>query len=658
MSNRLLICIPFQPFAFQSREHLRLLLVGQLVQCEILYTVPTSNREYGVVYLPSADGSRTNVVETLISAGTVRVRDRGGKQDTEPNEILEHYRQLEAAAVDAAVGLHAPSSSFDSYDATYDLPLNFVEQNKGKPLDAVVERILNGDRILARIVLPRLHVQVPLLLAGIRCPRSSPVNADSSDQQGEPYGDAAKWFVEARLLQRSVSVEVLGASQQGALVAIVRHPVGLIADKLLESGLATVSDWQSNLLGAAAMGTLRAAERTARAKGINLWHGIAVSTPSSASLASDKSYSAVVARIISADTLAVRTSSGDEKVMQLASVRGPRANDAKQSSYVSAAREFVRKLIIGKHVKVTVLHTRPKFENFDERDMAVVELAKVPSGFSSADLAAIVVEAGYATVIRHRKGEVDDRSPIWDELLEKEAAAIKAKAGFHSGTPLPPDRVVNASESNTRAAAFLPSLQRQKRVPAVVEFVNTGSRLRLLLPRENARVKFILAGVNTPRVAMLNSPAGEKSEPFGDEAREFSARRLLQRDVEIDVTHADHSGGFFGLLHVPGTKDTFAKTLLEEGLASFDEYSAAEAGVASQFRAAEDAAALAKKGLWKDDKGKAKEVVATTTTAAAATAPAVSGSGAKASQYLNIAVTHVADDGSFSYVVLNDCMFI
>ncbi|KAK7207979.1 putative transcription factor [Myxozyma melibiosi] len=645
---------PDEPFAFQSREHLRLLLVGQVVQCEVLYTVPSSNREYGVVYLTDPDGSRSNVAENLISSGTVRVRDRGGKPDAaaEQNDLLDRYRALESAAAEAAFGVH--SSQIESFQTLSEIPADFVATYKGKSLEAIVERIFNGDRILARIVLPGLHIQVPLLLAGIRAPRSSPSNPDSPDN-AEPYGDIAKLYVEARLLQRSVTVEVLGASQQGALIAVVRHPAGVIAEKLLEAGLASVSDWQSNILGAAAMGTLRTAERTARAKGLNIWHGTTVAaSSSSAGSGSDKSYSAVVARIISADTLVVRNAkTNDEKVVQLASVRGPRASDPKQQSYVAAAREFVRKLAIGKHVKVTLLHTRPKSDNFDERDIVTVELAKAPAGHSSPDLATIVVEAGYATVIRHRKGEVDDRSPIWDELLEKEGAAIKAKAGFHSGVALPPDRVVNASESNARAAAFLPSLQRQKRVPAIVEFVNTGSRLRLLLPRENARIKFILAGITTPRVAMANS--SEKSEPFGDEAREFSARRLLQRDVEIDVTHADHSGGFFGLLHVPGTKDTFAKALLEEGLATFDEYSAQEAGVASQFRAAEEVATQAKKGIWKEDKGKAKAAVAAPVAAPVAAAAAVA-SGPSNKEYLNIAVTHVADDGSFSYVILNDSL--
>ncbi|KAK9239198.1 hypothetical protein V1525DRAFT_386757 [Lipomyces kononenkoae] len=630
-----------EPFAFQSREHLRLQLVGQIVQCEILYTIPTTNREYGVVYLPN----KISVNEQLISAGTVRVRQATAKDLAEPNELLDKYHSLEAAAKESAIGLWAPK--IDSYARFYDVPAGFVDKYKGQQIDAIVERIINGDRALVRFILPDQHVQVPLLIAGIRAPRSAST-ADASTEPGEPLGDAAKYYVEARLLQRNVKVDVVGTSNQGVLVGIVLHPAGNIAEKLLETGLAHVSDWQSNLLGAANMSKLRAAEQSAKIKGINLWQGRVSAAPTAKAaggVETDKPFTATVARVISADTLSLRTKAGDEKIVQLASIRGPRQADAKQASYVNAAREFVRKKAIGKHVKVVILHTRAKSEQFEERDMATVELVN-----GSIDLASLLVDNGYASVIRHRKDQVEDRSPIWDELMEKEEAAIKGKKGIHSGVALPAERIVNASESHARASAFLPSLARQKRVPAIVEYVNSGSRLRLLLPRENARIKFILAGISTPRVAATNPGAAvsgpEKSEPFGEEAQDFTSRRLLQRDVEIDVTHADRSGGFFGLLHVPGSKDTFAKTLLEEGLARLDEYSAQEAAVLAQFRSAEEAAQAAKKNIWKDDKGKAKADVVVPV--------AAEGAAKKTKEYLNVVVTNVETDGSFSYVVLDD----
>ncbi|KAK9479881.1 hypothetical protein V1514DRAFT_326729 [Lipomyces japonicus] len=633
-----------EPHAFQSREYLRLLLVGKEVRFEVLYTVPSTGREYGVVYLGGTD----SVNERLISEGIVRVRASSPK-DAEPNDLTAKYLELEQAAKDANASIWSTSDNA-SYSSYYELPIDFVDKYKGQTIDSIVERIINGDRAIVRLILPDSHVIVPVLVAGIRAPRSSQTHA-AAEQHGEPYGDVAKYFVEARLLQRNVKIEVLGQSQQGVLIGQVIHPAGIIAEKLLESGLATVSDWQSNFVGAANMSKLRAAEATAKAKGFNIWHGTVVTTTQAhaADAENDKLFTAVVSRVVSADTLVVRTKSSGDRTVQLASVRGPRQADQTQASYVAAAREFVRKRTIGKHVKVTFLHTRPKSENFDARDIVTITLIKTGNN-DGIDLASLLVENGYASVIRHRKGEFEDRSPIWDELLEKESAAIAEKKAIHSGIILPPDRTVNASESNARATAFLPSLQRQKRIPAIVEFVNTGSRLRLLLPRENARIKFILAGIQTPRVALASGTGSEKSEPFGEEAKEFTSRRLLQRDVEIDVTHADKSGGFFGLVHVPGNKDTFALSLLEEGLATIDEYSAQSAAAPlSAFTAAQELAQEKRKGLWKDYKAKQAapptEVVlsvGSTTTQS------------KKKEYLNVAVTNVASDGTFDFIILDD----
>lgn len=47
-------------------------------------------------------------------------------------------------------------------------------------------------------------------------------------------------------------------------------------------------------------------------------------------------------------------------------------SDAKQTYYAQEAREFLRKKLIGKHVKVQVDFVRPKEGEFDERECATV----------------------------------------------------------------------------------------------------------------------------------------------------------------------------------------------------------------------------------------------------------------------------------------------
>lgn len=151
------------------------------------------------------------------------------------------------------------------------------------------------------------------------------------------------------------------------------------------------------------------------------------------------------------------------------------------------------------------------------------------------------------------------------------------------------------SESLQKAKIYCSVLQRQKRVPAIVDFVKSGSRFTILIPRENAKMTFVLSGIRAPRSA--RNP-GEKSDAFGQEAHDFAARRCMQRDVEVDVENTDKMGGFIGTLYV--NRENFAKLLLEEGFASVHGYSAEQSGNATELRAAEQKAKDARKGMWHD----------------------------------------------------------
>jgi staphylococcal nuclease domain-containing protein 1 len=138
-------------------------------------------------------------------------------------------------------------------------------------------------------------------------------------------------------------------------------------------------------------------------------------------------------------------------------------------------------------------------------------------------------------------------------------------------------------------------LQRQKKVPAVVDFVRSGSRFVVLVPRENAKLTFVLSGIRTPKPARAS---GEAAEPFGQEAYEFANRRCMQRDVEIDVENTDKVGGFIGTLYVG--RENFARALVEEGLAEVHAYSAEQSGHANELFAAEQKAKEGRKGMWHD----------------------------------------------------------
>ncbi|KAI1635848.1 tudor domain-containing protein [Biscogniauxia mediterranea] len=565
-----------EPFAFQSREYLRSLVVGKAVQCTILYTIPTSGREYGVAQLK--DG--TQLPDELVKAGWLKVREDAGRKE-ESEEVLqrlETLRSLESQARSEGKGLWAGVGGVIEVHND----INAVDFNewKGKTVDGVVERVLSGDRCLVRLKLSdKKHLQVMTLIAGIRTPATERVNQSTGQtQSAEEFGNEARQYVEQRLLQRDVKVELVGISPQGQLIASLVHPRGSIAEFLLADGLARCNDFHSTLLGAK-MAALRAAEKKAQQAKLRLHKDhVAKATDGSTS-------DMIVSKIMSADTIFVRTKHGAEKRISLSSVRGPRAGEPSEAPFRDEAKEYLRKKLIGKHVKVSVDGSKPASEEFEARDVATItEKGK------NINLA--LVQDGWCSVIRHRKDDTD-RAPNYDELLAAQEEAKEQKKGMWSGKTSKARTYVDVSESVQKAKIQVSTLSRQKKVPAIVDFCKAGSRFTILIPREGVKLTMVLAGVRAPRAP--RSPQ-EKGEPFGQEALDLANRRCNQRDCEVDIYDIDKVGGFIGDLYI--NRESFAKVLVEEGLAEVHQYSAEKAGNATELLAAQQRAKEGRKGLW------------------------------------------------------------
>jgi staphylococcal nuclease domain-containing protein 1 len=556
-----------------------------VVQFHVLYAIPTGvKREYGSVKLP---GTSASLPELVVQEGWARVREEAGKRGNEADEslaLLDNLRALEAQARADGKGIWA-SGDKGNLETEYEVsdPKALVEEFKDRQLDAVVERVLNGDRVVVRLFLsPSRHLQTVLAIAGIRCPASRRVGADGTAQPGEPLGDDAQQFVETRLLQRKVKAQLLGITPQGQLIGTVLHPNGNVARFLLEAGLARCFDHHSTLLSGE-MASFRQAEKTAKDGKRGIFTGHVVSKGPAGGADSDY----IVSRVFNADTVFLRNKAGTEKRVSLSSIRQPKPSDPNQAPFAADAKEYLRKKVIGKHVKVTIDGKKPATEGYEARDVATIAL-------NNTNLALYLVEAGYASVVRHRQDD-DDRSPEYDALLAAEEVAKNEEKGMWSSKPPKGKQYQDYSETLQKAKMELSILQRQKKVPAIVDFVKSASRFTVLVPRENAKLTFVLSGIRAPKSA--RNP-GEASEPFGNEAHEFANRRCMQRDVEIDVENIDKVGGFIGTLYV--NRENFAKILVEEGLASVHAYSAEQSGHGPELFAAEEKAKEARKGLWHD----------------------------------------------------------
>lgn len=563
-------------FAFDSREFLRAKLVGKLVKFNVHYTVPNSQRDYGTAEMQ--DG--TKFPDELAKSGWVKVREDAGKKEDDEAilQLIDNLRELESKAKAESQGLWAPTGGEIEVQNDLGHP-QFLEEWKGKEVAGVVERVLSGDRLLIRIFLSdKKHLQIMTLLAGIRTPATArTIVSTGQTQPAEEYGNEAKTFVESRLLQRPVKVLIHGASPQGQLVGTVLHPNGNVAEFLLQEGLARCNDFHSTMLGDK-MAALRAAEREAQVNK-NRMHKNHVAK------ADAKESEMTVSKVIGADTIIVRNKAGEEKRINFSSVRGPRKSEVSEDPWKDEAKEFLRKKLIGKHVKVAIDGTKPAADGFEARDVATVT-------HNGKNVGLVLVQEGYATVVRHRKDDTD-RAANYDELLAAQETAKEEKKGIWSGKAPKTKPLVDASENQQRAKLNLGTLQRQKKIPGIVDFCKSGSRFTILIPREGVKLTLVLAGIRAPRAG--RSPE-EKGEPFGNEALELASKRCNQRDVEVDIHDIDKVGGFIGDLYVG--RESFAKILVEEGLASVHQYSAEKSGNAAELNAAEKKAKEGRKGMW------------------------------------------------------------
>lgn len=632
------------PQAFPSREYLRLLTVGREIRYRIEYTVPApaavpgstvaQPRQFAHVFLPpKAPGlPDTNVAHEILAAGWAKVHDSVARRNEEADDgsWKQKLRSVQDEAAAAGVGLWGPD---DLLKVDHSMPEDtaaFLAEWKGKPIESIVEQVRDGSMLRVRLLLSSTHQQmINLSLAGIKAPRVTGGGGASPTDASEPFGEEAKFFVESRLLQRNIKVTLLSVPQPVAaptpfastataapapaqpsasvLIGLAIHPVGDIAQFLLAAGLARCVDWHAGMLASyGGMEKYRQSERAAKEKRLNLWQSYSAPVSSSSTLASQpvaaRTFDAVVSRIISGDTIQVRKTDADgklgpEKRIQFSSLRQPQAKDAKQAGYAAEAREFLRKRLVGKTVSVQMDYIKPKEGVFEEREYATVK-----QGNKDADIGLLLISRGLATVQRHRRDD-EDRSPDFDRLMEAEAKAITEGKGIHSGKELPAPRMGDASETASKANTFLPGLKRAGRVTAIVDFVASASRFKLIVPRENVRLTFVLAGIRAPKTARN---ASDKDEPFGREGLEFSTVHALQRDVEIEVFSTDKVGGFIGALYL-NKNDNLAVSLVESGLATVHGYSAEATPFYKSLLDAEERAKSGKLGLWHDYDAAAEE---------------------------------------------------
>lgn len=349
---------------------------------------------------------------------------------------------------------------------------------------------------------------------------------------------------------------------------------------------------------------LRNAEKMAKQKQLRYWVGYKPA-PSRVS-DKDREYSGRVIEIVNGDALVILRNDQTTKKVFLASIRPPRLEEKDQRNqtgkifrplfdipWLYEAREFLRKKLIGQKVSVEVDYVQPSQNNYPEKTCCTVKINDV-------NVAEAMVQRGFATVIRYRQDD-DQRAMCYDDLLAAEAKAIKGGKGLHDKKDVPVHRFTDVSDPN-KAKTYLSFLKRAGRIEAIPEFVASGSRMRVYVPRETCLITLLLAGISCPRASRA-APGGVggvlQGEPFGNDAHNFTKTLVLQREVQIEVESMDKGGNFIGWLFYEGKN--LSVELVANGLSKVHG-TAESSAYYSKLQGAEQDARQTKVNIWESYK--------------------------------------------------------
>ncbi|KNC80272.1 hypothetical protein SARC_07366 [Sphaeroforma arctica JP610] len=558
-----------EPYAWESRDALRTLLIGKPVRFCVDYHVATIGREFGRLTLQDKD-----VTQHLVREGALKTR-----QGPQTNEDFDTLVALEEQAKNAQKGVWSSRAASCIRKVTWnvDNPQSLVDPTK--TYDAFVEQVRDGSTV--RVFLLPSFQYVTIQLAGIKCP-------GFKTNQADPYAAEARYFVESRLLQRNVKVTLLGVTNNNFLGTVRHQKKGDITEAIVREGMARVVDWSLNVLpnGKEA---IRAAEAQAKEKRLRLFHSYVAAN---AGVTGEKDFQAKVVEISNPETIVVLKADGSKVKLTLSSIRSPKmpeGEDRPKSSndipFMFDAREFLRKRVMGKKVHCLIDYVKPGTDGYPEKVCATVLTS------DKQNVAEALLSKGFATLVKYKPDD-EARSSQYDLLYTAEARAVEQNRGLHKKGNENYTKPIDLSTEKERAKAFFGSYQRAGKCEGVVDYVINASRFKLYVPKDNIMVVFLLAGINVPRTGRK----GEESEPYAEDASRYIKDNALQHDVQFTVESQDRMGNFIGSAYVNGLN--LALALVEVGFASVHSGSAHRLPYGSELEAAEKVAKEKRIGIW------------------------------------------------------------
>jgi len=594
-------------FAWESREFLRKIVCHQVVVVKSS-SDGGNNKSKGkptyasVKVRPGDMGNRPITVhDTLLDVAVLSLEKGLSKVKTEVKTPNPEYVAMEVTAQENETGLWAQpdlkgrkndKSWFRCHhrQVTFNPDLQqFFEENKGKPLQGIVEDVTEGTRVKVEIVFNDQQgirtSQIIVHLSGVHSPHTGKKPRGREDP--EPFGDFARNFTMVRMQHHDVTVTLDVIDKFNNIYGHIDFPKGDIALELIKQGCARVVPWTAHSMGK--LDLYLQTEKVAREQKIRMW---GEEQFANLPIYGRKGQGAIK-EVTSGDSIQILV--GDTlKRFYLASIQAPRRNNKNRGGpdpFYAEAKEYVRKQLIGKTVNFVVEYQRQVQNQSNKKGGSDEPFNYITLLYDdNRNLNKELLELGFCKAVRHKKNE--PRSVNYNKLLELQKGAEEKEVGVFS----PPDKLPKSeldftatkvrrrnrqrndednhifNEALAYCEANLGFITREeranqkkpeyRRVPSICEFVFNGERLKVRLTEDNVLCNLILADIRF-----------EKDDKEAGEAKAYCKDLISQMEIEVEIERLDRSARFIGHvfyhdeLHGTGEMKNLAEELLKRGWA-------------------------------------------------------------------------------------------
>lgn len=599
-----------EAFSFESREFLRKLLIGKVVQYKVDYT--HNERKFGHILYENK-----NINAEILKNGFAKIGFLPkGHEKLYETEFWSEIKEAEKEGKEKKRGMYADSSDNKTHirnlsnlsDSEEDKKKVEEAINSNKEIDAIVEYVFNCA--IVSVYIPEWSCFAKVNLRFVSIP--------SNTKEQELY-KKGKAYCERMCLSKDIKMKIFDFDQNNNLLCdiIVPDKKQSLSELVLKEGYSksfTGGNKNPKIYNLSDINLARAAEGEAKSKRLGVWKdAVIVESKTLKKDAEDDLSDAKCIMVNSGDSLTVLNKKKEEIRIFLSNLKAPAlakfGTDEQNKPWSFQSRDYVRKKLVGKNLKCDLdyIHTinqetsKVKGPQGNKSSRRVMKFYTVYYQNEKDETQCInieLLENGLANLTNY-KIEEGNPSREFDLMLKAEQEAKKHKVGLFSPKAPP---LCNYSDlmtaGKTKKKEFVNFLTGLENLKCVVDYCFSANKFKLRIDEKQVMIPFGLIGVKSFTNDKNNSSLFQKHFNI---SHDFVVNTILQRDGVCDIIQADRVGNYFGNFFFEGKN--FGTLLIEKGLAVCNERSSdiGKNKYINEMREAEKKAKEKKLGLWEDE---------------------------------------------------------